>query len=132
MRALVAGIIVVIAGCSSGRMPPADRWHTLAAEGHRMTSTVEGMAWERRMLPVHNGFWADVIRTCAAEPMEAGIESFQAVAVIDGSGIVKEYLINPSAPHLACFSREMVGRQYPAPPSAPFYEVYTISLVRRD
>ena len=128
MRAVVACIFFIVAACSSGRVPPADRWHQLAAEGHRMTSTFEGIAWERQMLPVHNSFWAEVIRACAPQAKQGGVESFQAVATIDESGIVKEYLINPSDPHLACFSSQMVGRKYPAPPSTPFYEVYTVNL----
>ena len=81
------------------------------------------------MLPVHNGFWPEVIRTCATQAEQGGIERFRAVAVIDGVGVVTEYLINPSNPHVECFAKQMIGRKYPAPPSAPFYEVYTVTLV---
>ena len=128
MRAAVITFTTLLAGCSSGSALASDRWQQLAAEGERMTSTFQGMVWEQRMLPVHNGFWPHVYRTCAPQARQASIESFRAVAVIDGSGIVKEYLVNPSSPHLACFSKQMVGRKYPAPPSSPFYEVYIIKV----
>jgi hypothetical protein len=129
MRAFVVTFFALLAGCSSGRAPAADRWHKLAAEGERLTSTFQGIAWEQRMLPVHNSFWPDVYRACAPQARQANIESFRAVAVIDDDGIVKEYLVNPNTQNLACFSKQMVGRKYPAPPSSPFYEVYTVKVV---
>ncbi|MBN6152751.1 hypothetical protein JR065_20690 [Xanthomonas sp. AmX2] len=128
MHAIALTFLILLAG-SSGSASATDRWHQLADEGRRLTSTFQGIAWEQRMLPIHNGFWPDVYRACAPQARQAGIDSFRAVAVIDGTGTIKEYLINPSTPHLACFSKQMVGRKYPAPPSSPFYEVYTIEVV---
>jgi len=125
---MFAVVVALVAGCSSTQAPAGDRWHQLAAESDRLTSSWAGMAWEQRMLPVHNTFWPEVFRTCAPQATQAGIEQFRAVAVIDAAGTVKEYLIDPGNPHLACFSKQMVGRQYPAPPSTPFYEVYTVTL----
>lgn len=129
MRALAVTFLIFAAGSSSGQAAPAaDRWQQLATEGDRLTSTFQGMMWERRMLSIHNGFWADVYRTCAPQARQAGVESFKAVAVIDSEGFVKEYLLNPNSPHLACFANQMIGRQYPAPPTVPFYEVYTVKV----
>ncbi|TZF87784.1 hypothetical protein [Cognatilysobacter lacus] len=80
------------------------------------------------MLPIHNAFWAGVVDVCGPQMRAAGIEKFQAVAVISADGTVTEYLPDSSAPPLRCFSKQMVGRKYPAPPQAPFYERYTVSL----
>lgn len=80
------------------------------------------------MLLIHNRYWGGIYQACAAEARKAGVERFKAVAIIDSAGVVKEFLINPSDPHLECFSKEMVGRKYPEPPSAPFYEVFSVTL----
>ena len=60
--------------------------------------------------------------------MKAGIATFRAVAVIDATGRVSEFLPMPNSPHLKCFTNNMVGKQYPAPPVSPFYELFEISL----
>ena len=80
------------------------------------------------MLPVHNKFWSQIAKLCAPRAKAAGIRQFKAVATIGSSGEVTEYLINPEDPALECFSEQMVGRKYPPPPEAPFYEVYTVTL----
>ncbi|WP_363798965.1 hypothetical protein ABU614_03000 [Lysobacter firmicutimachus] len=103
MRAFVVGLSALLAGCPSGRIEAADRWHLLAAEAARLTSTFAGMAWGRRMLPVHDRFRSEVYRSCAAQAGQAGIARFRAVAVIDEAGTVKEYRVNPGTPDMACF-----------------------------
>jgi hypothetical protein len=115
--------------CASHRSAiTPDEWQRMEAAGNRLTSTIEGKVWEYKMLPVHNAFWAQVYATCAPQAKAAGIGSFKAVAVIDGDGVIQQYLIQPDAKALGCFSRQMVGRKYPPPPEAPFYEVYTVRL----
>jgi len=82
------------------------------------------------MLPVHNSFWARVAATCAPQARAAGITSFQAIAAVNGSGVITEYLVHPEAPALQCFSKHMVGRKYPSPPESPLYELFSVNLAR--
>ena len=128
MRPLVAIAALFVAGCSNQPAPAQDHWHQLAAEAHRLTSTFRGVAWEQQMLPIHNKFWPEIIAACSPQAKAAGITSFQAVAAISSTGVVTEYLPNPRSPALECFSTQMVGRKYPAPPESPFYELYTVNL----
>jgi hypothetical protein len=132
MRQLALTLLASLSACSAGA-PPADdaqldHWHQLEAKGKRLTATFRGSFWERRMLPVHNEFWPQITGLCAPKAKAAGIRQFSAVATISSSGEVTEYLINPEHPALKCFSEQMVGRKYPAPPETPFYEVYTVNL----
>ena len=80
------------------------------------------------MLPVHNVFWAKVHATCAPKARAAGIDSFKAVAVIGRDGLIQQFLIQPDAKVLDCFSGQIVGKRYPPPPEASFYEVITVKL----
>jgi hypothetical protein len=80
------------------------------------------------MLPVHNAFWPQVIEACGPQAQAAGITSFKAVAAISSTGVITEYLPEPDSNVLECFSKQMVGRKYPAPPESPFYELYTVNL----
>lgn len=128
-RAILLPVALLAVSCASHRSSAApDEWQRLEAEGNRQTSKREGKIWEYRMLPVHNQFWAQIYATCAPKAKAAGIKDFKAVAVIDKDGMVQQYLIQPDAKALGCFSRQMVGRKYPPPPEAPFYEVYTVKL----
>ncbi|MDE2149413.1 MAG: hypothetical protein KGJ55_06190, partial [Gammaproteobacteria bacterium] len=104
------------------------RWQHLAAEAHQLTSTSSGMAWEQQMIQTHNAFWAQIVKACEPEAKAASITSFNAIASIDSSGGVTEFLTNPESPALQCFSKQMIGRKYPSPPESPFYEFYTIDL----
>jgi hypothetical protein len=128
MRHSVVVLVLLIAGCSYQPIPPHDRWHQLAAESDRLTSTFRGRLWEQKMIPMHNAFWPQVTAACGPQAKAAGITSFQAIAVISHSGVVTEYLLNPASPALQCFSKQMVGRKYPSPPELPFYELYSVNL----
>ncbi|NYF22199.1 hypothetical protein HEP73_04369 [Xanthomonas sp. GW] len=131
MRPLLAISFVLAVFMSSADCSPlssTDRWDGLKDESDRQTSTFRGMLWEREMLLVHNQFWAQVYQACAPEARAAGIGSFKAVATVDRQGKVTEYLVNPNVPALRCFAKQMVGRQYPEPPAAPFYEVYGVTI----
>lgn len=129
MRLPATTLLLLLTACSNQHVPvAADRWHQLEAESNRLTATFRGAIWERRMLSAHNVFWPQIYQACAAEPRKDGIESFRAIAVINSKGFVTEFLVNPENKALACFTRHMVGRKYPAPPKAPFYEVYTVNL----
>ena len=128
MRRFVIIAFVLLAGCPTQRMPPRDHWHRLAAEADRMTSTFRGIAWEQDMLPVHNAFWAGIVASCGPGARTAGVPKFEAIAVINRDGVVADYLPNPDVPALQCFTKQMTGRKYPAPPESPFYARYTIDL----
>ena len=54
------------------------------------------------------------------------VQAFAAIAVIDSSGTINEFLPMPNSAHLRCFTTEMVGRKYPKPPVSPFYERFRI------
>lgn len=131
MRMLHGLLSVAVAACFISQAVASDRWTKLAEESERLTSTPSGRAWEHQMLSAHTQFWPDVYKECSAQAAESGIKRFSAIAVIDSSGMAKEFLISPDSPHLDCFSRSMVGRKYPAPPSAPFYELFKINLDSR-
>ena len=129
MRGLLVAILLgLLSGCASSGDAYSNRWEQLSAEHYRLVATVEGAAWEQAFLPVHNTFWRDVYSSCIGEAKKTGIANFRALAVIDGTGTVTELLTMPNSNHLNCFSEQMVGRKYPAPPIAPFYEVLLVSL----
>ena len=106
----------------------SERWQRLSNEHYRQIRSPEGQEYERRLVAVHNTFWASVTQRCTEGAVKAGIATFRAVAVIDATGRVSEFLPMPNSPHLKCFTNNMVGKQYPAPPVSPFYELFEISL----
>lgn len=128
-RAILLPVALLVVSCASHRSSAApDEWQRLEAEGNRQTSKREGKIWEYRMLPVHNGFWAKVHDTCAPKARVAGIDSFKAVAIIDRDGVIQQFLTQPDAKALDCFSRQIAGNRYPPPPEALFYEVINVKL----
>lgn len=131
MRLLLAipfVLVVFMSSADCSAAAPTDRWDRLKDESDRQTSTFRGMLWEREMLLAHNTFWTQVYQACAPEARAAGVSGFKAVATVDRLGKVTEYLVNPSVPALRCFTTQMVGRQYPKSPTAPFYEVYGVTI----
>jgi hypothetical protein len=104
-------------------------WARLSAAHDRLMMTDVGRDYERRMIDVHNTFWASVYSQCIAGAKKDGLASFRAIAVIDSKGVVTRFLTLPNSENLQCFTKAMVGRQYPVPPSAPFHERYTIFVV---
>lgn len=129
MRVITAIVILGLVGCATDGPSYSDRWTQLEKEGHRLTSTAEGQAWESSMLPVHNSFWPQVYEACSSQAKLLQIQKFSAVAVINDTGKIIEFLVMPKNALTECFSKQMVGRIYPAPPSSPYYEVYTINLI---
>ena len=106
----------------------SERWKTLWDKQAAQTATWEGASYEQRLIATHNTFWANVYAQCAGKAKSAGIDEFSAVAVIDAEGKITEFVILSDNPALKCFSEDMVGRRYPAPPVAPFHEGFTVTL----
>ncbi len=103
-------------------------WKTLWDKQASLTATPSGASYERKLISVHNSFWADVYEKCSAAATKAQIYEFSAVAVIDKSGKVADFILMPNDDNLDCFTSQMVGRKYPPPPVAPFYEGFRIKL----
>lgn len=106
----------------------SERWKTLWDKQAAQTATWEGASYEQRLIATHNTFWPNVYAQCAGKAKSAGIDEFSAVAVIDAEGKITEFVILSDNPALKCFSEDMVGRRYPAPPVAPFHEGFTVTL----
>ncbi|GMV31595.1 MAG: hypothetical protein AMXMBFR59_37200 [Rhodanobacteraceae bacterium] len=104
----------------------AQRWARLANEHLAMVKEEPGKSYERELFAVHNTFWRDVSKKCKSRAVEAGIEKFSALAVLDAEGAVVEFLTMPESQGLRCYVEQMSGRRYPRPPTAPFYELITV------
>jgi hypothetical protein len=104
----------------------AQRWTRLANEHLAMVKEEPGKSYERDLIAAHNAFWPGVSKKCKSHAIKAGIEKFAAVAVLDADGTIVEFLTLPESEELACYVKQMTGRRYPPPPSAPFYEVVTV------
>ena len=101
----------------------------MSAAHDRLVATEAGRDYERRLIEVHNTFWRFVYERCIEGVRKESLESFRAIAVVDGNGVVTKFLTLPKSENLACFTKEMVGRRYPAPPTASFYERFVIFVV---
>jgi hypothetical protein len=104
------------------------RWERLANEHLVMVKVEPGRSYEREFVKRHNTFWRQVYKKCGDEALDAGVEKFSALIVLDAQGKVSEFLALPDKPALACFRQEILGRDYPAPPFAPFYELLNVTL----
>jgi hypothetical protein len=104
------------------------RWRRLSGDADRLTNTSSGQMYERSITTVHNKFWAGVVAKCGEIATRAGISQFQAIAVIDQSGEIAEFLPMPNTQPLNCIVKEMIGRHYPAPPSQSYLIRYSIDL----
>lgn len=109
----------------------AKAWELASAEHDRLIATAAGAAYEAELLPVHKSFWSEVYLACLDEAGKTGLEQFLAIAVIDQDGKVRDFLPMPDNPHLECFTEWMVGKKYPPPPEAPFYQRFRIGLPSR-
>lgn len=128
MRRLAIFSLAALAACSSNGEQYSDSWDRLSREHYRQVSTPEGAAWERSFLPVHNTFWPAVHAACADKARDAGFSEFSAIAVVGADGVVRDFLVMPRDPGLACFAKQMIGRKYPPPPAAPFHELFEFRL----
>jgi len=129
MRGLLTLVLFsALSGCANSNDNYSNRFEDLTRQHYRLTAMDDGAAWEKASLPVHNSFWMDVLSTCTGQAKDGGISRFDAIAVIDKDGAVTEFLTMPKSEHLRCFSVEMIGRQYPAPPTAPFYQLFKVTL----
>lgn len=106
----------------------SERWEHVSAEHDRLISTPKGQQYEQELVAVHNSFWREVFARCSASAKREGIPMFRAVAVVDSTGVVTEFLPMPNSRHFSCFTENMVGKRYPVPPTAPFYERFKIYL----
>lgn len=128
---LIVGLLMWMASPALANEAKGERWQMLWEKQAKQTATWEGAAYEQRLIASHNAFWPSLYAKCSGAAMEAGVEEFNAVAVIDAEGKVIEFVIFSNNQALKCFSWEMVGRRYPAPPVAPFHEGFTITLTKR-
>lgn len=119
---------VILAGTTmvAGAEDYSQRWVRIANEYLAMVKEEPGKSYERELIAAHNTFWPEVSRKCKSRAIKAGIEKFSAVAVLEADGTIVEFLTLPESPDLNCYVKQMTGRRYPPPPSAPFYEVITV------
>jgi hypothetical protein len=129
MRRMIAIMILgTLSASALGVEGYSERWERVSAKHDLLIATDEGAAYERKLVSVHNSFWRDVYAACNAQGRREGVKFFRAIAVVDEAGTVTEFLPNPNSPHFRCFVEQMVGRNYPAPPVAPFYERFKITF----
>ncbi|TDR47757.1 hypothetical protein DFR29_102419 [Tahibacter aquaticus] len=124
---LISLVLLALSSSASGE-DYVDRWARLANEHLSMVKSEPGKSYEAEFVKAHNRFWRGVYDKCEAKALRAGVAKFSAVAVVDAEGAVVEFLTMPDALSLACFTKAMVGKRYPAPPVAPFYELITVKL----
>jgi hypothetical protein len=128
---LIIGILVLILSFSTVDVTADDyakEWNRMSAEHERLIATPAAQGYERQIVAVHNTFWRAIYVECSPSAKKEGVASFRAIAVIDRQGIVTQFLPLPNSQHFSCFSERMIGKRYPVPPSAPFYERFTINL----
>lgn len=104
------------------------RWARLSSAHDHLIGTAAGREYERQLIAVHNAFWQSLYARCSGDAKKEGLASFQAIAVINENGLVTEFLPMPNSRNFACFVDGMLHRRYPAPPSVPFYERFTIKI----
>jgi hypothetical protein len=105
-----------------------ERWIRLADAHAALVADAAGSAFQARLLEQHEGIARDVEARCGRAGRRSGMASFQAVIVIAADGRVLELLPMPGSPHFRCFEKEMQDQRYPAPPTAPFYQVVRFTL----
>lgn len=129
MRILIAAAFLGLLSASAPGEDDYDSvWELASAEHDRLVATAAGAAYEAQLLPVHRAFWSEVYLACLDEASKTGLDQFRAIAVIDETGSVRDFLAMPNNPHFDCFAEWMVGKQYPVPPAAPFYQRFRIGL----
>lgn len=130
MRLILVYMLLVLPSslALAGDQSYSERWQRLSNEHYRQIGSPEGQKYEHRLVAAHNTFWASVAQRCTEGAIKGGVTSFRAVAVVNATGRVTEFLPMPDNPHLKCFTINMVGKRYPAPPVSPFYELFEISL----
>jgi hypothetical protein len=125
---LIAGLSLSFALPAVGNDTKSERWEYLWEKQALQTATWAGASYEQRLIASHNTFWPGVHAKCGEAARRAGVRTFKAVAVIDAKGNVSEFVIFSKEKALSCFAKEMVGKKYPAPPTAPFHEGFQITL----
>jgi hypothetical protein len=131
MVKLIIGILILTLSISAVAVTAGDyakEWNRMSAEHERLIATAAGQRYERQLVDVHNTFWRAIYVECSPSAKKEGVASFRAIAVIGRKGAVMQFLPMPNSQNFSCFSERMVGKQYPPPPSAPFYERFTINL----
>jgi hypothetical protein len=128
---LIIGILILTLSISAVAVTADDyakEWNRMSAEHERLIAAPAGQSYERQLVDVHNKFWRGIYVQCSPSAKKEGVASFRAIAVIDRQGAVTHFLPMPNSQNFSCFSERMVGKRYPPPPSAPFYERFTINL----
>jgi len=127
-RPIVVVLLMFLSDAARGADDYDRAWELASAECDRLVSTEAGAAYEAQLLPVHQSFWSEVYLACLDEAGKTGLAQFRAIAVIDATGTVRDFLAMPNNPHFDCFAEWMVGKKYPVPQVAPFYERFRIGL----
>jgi hypothetical protein len=104
------------------------RWIRLADAHAALVAEEAGSAYQARLLEQHEGVARSVEERCGRAGRRSGMASFQAVMVLAADGRVEELLPMPRSPHFRCFEKEMQRQRFPAPPTAPFYQVLRFDL----
>lgn len=105
-----------------------ERWIRLADAHAALVAEAGGRDFQARLLAQHEAVAREVEARCGRTGRRSGMASFQAVIVIAADGRVQELLPMPRSPHFRCFEKEMQRQRYPAPPTAPFYQVVRFAL----
>jgi hypothetical protein len=105
-----------------------ERWIRLADAHAALVAEEAGSAFQARLLEQQAGIARSVEERCGRAGRRSGMASFQAVMVLAADGRVEELLPMPRSPHFRCFEKEMQRQRFPAPPSAPFYQVLRFDL----
>lgn len=105
-----------------------ERWIRLADAHAALVAQSAGSDFQTRLLGQHEAIARSVEERCGRAGRRSGMASFQAVIVIAADGRVQELLPMPRSPHFRCFEKELLRQRYPAPPTAPFYQVVRFNL----
>lgn len=126
---LSAFVLVASALPAFSAVDPYDaRWERLSTRYDQLISTTQGQLYEDSIVDIHNSFWKAISEKCSPIGAQTNLSSFRAIAVLDQFGVIVEFLPLPNRTELSCFTTEMVGHRYPAPPFAPYLVRYSIDL----
>ena len=130
MNCIRIGFIIYIFLSSAAQASElySEKWHRMESEHFALISTELGKSYENALVNEHNNFWPAIYEQCHKQAEKAKRKSFEAIAVINSSGIIAAFYTLPKSKNYACFTRNMIGKKYPKPPVSPFYEVIQIVL----
>ena len=86
------------------------------------------LKYSESFFAAHRRIWPVVERKCSSDATRANLESFEALIVIDRMGRATDFFTLPNSPYFDCFRQNLIGVQYPRPPSSPFFQPLTVNL----